>query len=139
MRSLLHHKAYLNKFSHDLLTVLMALAFEDFIDLCIKDHDMEIHLDKHRKSAKKGGRTDTQSRRAVVPKERVTYVLGCLFQEECSVKMGNINRHCSAIAQDSYKAVSTKNQEKKCLSLQERQQCEYSYTIESDWEFSMSW
>lgn len=42
----------LNDFRHNLSTTLMPLTFEGFNDLCTKAHDIEIHLNKHKKSAK---------------------------------------------------------------------------------------
>lgn len=45
----------LNNFRHGLSTTLMSQKFNGFNDLCTKAHNVEIHLNKHKKSATEGG------------------------------------------------------------------------------------
>lgn len=61
-----------NNFSHD----LMAQSFECFDDLFTRAHNMEIRLDKCKKSVKKSARSTLSITAVVVSKEITTFALG---------------------------------------------------------------
>lgn len=67
----------------------MTQTFESFNDLWTKAHDMEIHLNKNKKSDKDYGRIGNSIIVALAPKERVTYVFGSSF----SWKAPNLVHH----------------------------------------------
>lgn len=53
----------------DILTALMAQTLEGFNDLCIKAHDMMIHLNKHKRDAKEACKIGKAMRQPSSPKE----------------------------------------------------------------------
>lgn len=67
---------YLNNFWHNLSTVLTQ-TLEGFNDLCIKAHDLEIHLNKWKKIFKGSGwKPSRLLSTAVTPRDKAPYNIG---------------------------------------------------------------
>lgn len=74
-------RMHLNNFRNDLSTVLMAHIFEGFNDLCPEVIDIEVQLNKPKKSIKDGGSSWHSMIATIVPKKEPIMPLGILLEQ----------------------------------------------------------
>lgn len=101
--------------------MLMPQTFDGSNDLSTKGHDMEIHLNKLKKSVIEGGRTKHSLTMVVNLKERALYALELSFSKNAGPTKAVMSRNAAiAVAQVSYQAVP-KLKGDETLTLQKRQ------------------
>lgn len=126
----------LNNFRHDLSTTLIPQTFEGFNNLCTKAHDIEIHLNKQKKSLKERPvKPNKQIYAVIMPQEKDFYKEGSSSaRRPYLTKPGNPKKPPMAptltVAQTSHQSLPKPKNEDKRPSLQERQARDYSFKRE---------
>lgn len=88
----------LDNFFHDCSSTLMPQTFRGFNDLCKEGHDIGIHKNKSKKSAKEGGKAGHWLRAVVVPKQRTLYVVRPSCSEKVNWTKSRIVRNATEAA-----------------------------------------